>query len=71
MIDKLNTDEMMKRRQLMDGESHNAVLAMVKIIEENFKKAKETIELLDEIIGKMDIADIVKLMKEVYNENND
>lgn len=54
-----------------DINKHNAVLAMTKIIEENFNKAKETIEFLNDIIDKMDIVDIIKLMKEVYNENND
>lgn len=54
-----------------DMNKHKAILAMSKIIEEDFKKTKETIELLHEIIGKMDLVDLVKLMKEVYNENND
>lgn len=54
-----------------DVNKHKAIIAMSKIIEEDFKKTKETIELLHEIIGKMELADIVKIMKEVYNENND
>lgn len=54
-----------------DMNKHKAISAMSKIIEEDFKKTKETIELLHEIIGKMDLVDLVKLMKEVYNENND